>query len=110
MDEQVGGRAILKDLRQNLPQMRDTLKELPAILRYLGRQASSHSNLKSESPDLQEIKKLIAKQQRHQKRTWLIVAAAMFISGGLALHFSTILELPLGLFTAGTLAAFIARP
>ena len=110
MDEQVGGRAILKDLRQNLPQMRDTLKELPAILRYLGRQASSHSDLKSESPDLQEIKKLIAKQQRHQKRTWLIVAAAMFISGGLALHFSTILELPLGLFTAGTLAAFIARP
>ncbi|MAD91521.1 MAG: ubiquinone biosynthesis regulatory protein kinase UbiB [Gammaproteobacteria bacterium] len=110
MDEQVGGRAILKDLRQNLPQMRDTLKELPTILRYLGRQASSQSDLKSEISELQEIKKLIAKQQRHQKRNWLIVATIMFISGGLALHFSAMLELTLGLFTAGTLAAFTSRP
>ena len=109
MDEQVGGRAILKDLRQNLPQIRDTLKDLPAILRYLGRQASSHSDLRSESLDLQEIKKLMAKQQRQQKRNWLMVAAIMVISGGLALHFSAFPELALGLFSAGILAAIISK-
>ena len=35
MNEQVGPRAILEDLRENLPQLRGILKELPAVLHNL---------------------------------------------------------------------------
>ncbi len=36
MNEQVGPKAILEDLRENLPQLRGILKELPVVLKYLG--------------------------------------------------------------------------
>ena len=35
MNEQVGPRAILDDLRENLPQLRDALRELPTILKQV---------------------------------------------------------------------------
>ena len=109
MDEQVGGKAFLKDIRQNLPQMRDALKELPTILRYLGEQAAEgHVNLNLKSSELTEIKNLLAEQQR--QRRWLTAAAAAVFSGGLILTFGAIPELAWGLFAAGALAVFAARP
>ena len=109
MDEQVGGKAFLKDIRQNLPQMRDALKELPTILRYLGEQAAEgHVNLNLKSSELTEIKNLLAEQQR--QRRWLTAAAAAVFSGGLILMFGAIPELAWGLFAAGALAVFAARP
>jgi len=109
MDEQVGGKAFLKDIRQNLPQMRDALKELPTILRYLGEQAAEgHVNLNLKSSELTEIKNLLAEQQR--QRRWLTAAAAAVVSGGLVLTFGAIPELAWGLFAAGALAVFAARP
>lgn len=109
MDEQVGGKAFLKDIRQNLPQMRDALKELPTILRYLGEQAAEgHGNLNLKSSELTEIKNLLAEQQR--QRRWLTAAAAAVFSGGLILTFGAIPELAWGLFAAGALAVFAARP
>jgi hypothetical protein len=35
MNEQVGPRAMLDDLRENLPLLRETLRELPVILKNL---------------------------------------------------------------------------
>ncbi len=35
MNEQVGPKAILEDLRENLPQLRGILKELPVVLKTL---------------------------------------------------------------------------
>jgi ubiquinone biosynthesis protein len=35
MNEQIGPRAVIDDLREALPLLRDTLRELPAILRHL---------------------------------------------------------------------------
>jgi ubiquinone biosynthesis protein len=35
MNEQIGPRAILDDLRENLPQLRDALRELPDILKHI---------------------------------------------------------------------------
>ena len=35
MNEQVGSKAILDDLRENLPQLRGILKELPVVLKNL---------------------------------------------------------------------------
>ncbi len=34
MDEQVGPRAVLDDIRDNLPQLRDALRELPAAIKH----------------------------------------------------------------------------
>jgi hypothetical protein len=39
MDEQVGPRAFLKDLRELLPQLRSVLRDLPAALHYLAEKA-----------------------------------------------------------------------
>jgi ubiquinone biosynthesis protein len=35
MSEQLGPKAVIDDLRESLPLLRDTLRELPAILRHL---------------------------------------------------------------------------
>lgn len=35
MNEQVGPKAILDDLRENLPLLRETLRELPIMLKNL---------------------------------------------------------------------------
>jgi predicted component of type VI protein secretion system len=35
MNEQVGPKAILADLRENLPQLRSVLRELPTILKQI---------------------------------------------------------------------------
>ena len=35
MDEQVGVNAIVKNIRDNLPQLRETLREMPNILKKL---------------------------------------------------------------------------
>ena len=79
MDEQVGGSALLKDLRQNLPQLRDALRELPTILHHLGEQAAEgHVKFNLQSSELTEIKKLLAEQQR--QRYWLTAAAIAIVS------------------------------
>ena len=51
MSEQVGGRAMLNDLRQNLPQMRDALRQLPEVIHYIAEQARTDGfkvNMNSE--------------------------------------------------------------
>ena len=35
MNEQIGPKAVIDDLREALPLLRDTLRELPAILRHV---------------------------------------------------------------------------
>ncbi|MCP4943881.1 MAG: ubiquinone biosynthesis regulatory protein kinase UbiB, partial [Planctomycetaceae bacterium] len=65
MDEQVGGRAMLKDLRQNLPQLRDAMQELPGIIQHLGQQvAEGRVSFNLQSPELRQIREQLAKQQR----------------------------------------------
>jgi ubiquinone biosynthesis protein len=109
MDEQVGGRALLNDLRQNLPQLRDALQELPAILRHLGEQASEgRIKLNLQSPELKEIRQQLATQQR--QRYWLTTAATAIVSGVLVMTLGDIPELAWGLLAGGAIAAYAARP
>jgi ubiquinone biosynthesis protein len=109
MDEQVGPRAMLRDLRENLPQLRDALRELPAIIQHLGEQAAEgRMNVGLQSPDLQQIQKQLAKQQ--QQRYWLTIAATAVVTGALVLVSGTLPELAWSLLAAGALAAFAARP
>ena len=109
MDEQIGARAVLKDFRENLPQLRDALRELPAIIQHLGEQVSEgQMNAGPQPPDLRQIQEQLATQQR--QRYWLTIAATAIVSGMLVLTSGSLPELAWPLLAAGALAAFAARP
>jgi len=109
MDEQVGGRALLNDLRQNLPQFRDAMRELPGIIQNLGEQASEgRMNFNLQSPELHQIQKQLAAQRG--QRYWLATAATAIISGILLLVFGPVPEIGWPLLATGVIAAYAARP
>ena len=109
MDEQVGGRALLKDVRENLPQLRDAMRELPVILRQLGEQASDGKiRFDMQSPELGEIQSQLGQQRR--QRYWLTVAATGVLAGTLVLTLGTMPLLGWSLLAGGALAGIIARP
>jgi ubiquinone biosynthesis protein len=109
MDEQVGGRAVLKDLRDNLPQFRDAMRELPGIIQQLGEQASEgRINFNLQSPEIRQIKEQLVTQQR--QRYWLTAAATAVFSGTLVLTLGSIPLLAWSLLAAGAFAAYAARP
>ncbi len=109
MDEQVGGRAMLKDVRDNLPQLRDALRELPAILNHLGEQvAEGRIRFNLQSPELKVIQIQLEEQRR--QRYWLTAAAASIVSGALVIAVGTVPWLGWALLGAGAIAAYAARP
>jgi len=109
MDEQVGGRAILKDVRENLPQLRDALSELPTILSHLGEQAANgRIRFNLNSPELRDIKRQLDEQRR--QRYWLAAAATSTISGALVITMASIPWLGLTLLGIGAISAWVARP
>ena len=109
MSEQVGGRAMLDDLRQNLPQMRDALRQLPEVIHHIAEQAKTGGlKFNMNSAELREISRGLEAQK--WQRFWLTVTATGGISGTLllALDGSTILgSILLGI---GAVAAFAGRP
>ncbi len=109
MDEQVGGRAMLKDVRENLPQLRDALRELPTIVHHLGEQVSEgRVNFTMRSPELGEIRKQLDGERR--QNYWLTVSATCVISGVLVLTLGNVPILGWGLLGAGAIAGLAARP
>jgi ubiquinone biosynthesis protein len=109
MDEQVGGRAMLKDVRENLPQLRDALRELPAILNHVGEQVAEGRMLFNvQSPELEEIRKQLHEQRR--QRYWLTTAATSVVTGALIMTLGAVPWVGWALMGAGALAAYIARP
>jgi ubiquinone biosynthesis protein len=109
MDEQVGGRALLKDVRENLPQLRDAMRALPTILHQLGEQAADgRIRFGLQSPELADIQKQLGAQRR--QRYWLTVAATGVIAGALVLTLSSLPWLGWSLLVAGALAGIAARP
>jgi ubiquinone biosynthesis protein len=83
MGEQVGPKAVIDDLRQNLPQLRDALRELPAVLRHLGDQAASTSvGQDKQATELRAIRKQLALLSR--QRNWLTAAVAAVFGAALA--------------------------
>jgi len=109
MDEQVGGRALLKDLRENLPQFRDAMRELPGIIHHLGEQATEgRIKFNLQSPELRQIREQLGNQQR--QRYWLTAAATTVISGVLVMTLGSTPVLAWALLAAGGIAAYAARP
>lgn len=109
MDEQIGGRALLKDLRENLPQLRDAMRELPVIIRRLGEQAEAGSfNFNMQSRELSQIRDQLSAQ--HRQRYWLTAATVSILAGTLVLTLAALPILGWSLLAAGGISVIAARP
>jgi len=107
MDEQVGGRAMLKDVRENLPQLRDALRELPTILQKLGEQASAGGS-NQRPAELSGIRKQLREQQT--QRYWLTTAAVSVLAGTLVFTLAPAPVFGWPIMAVGAVAAIAARP
>jgi len=109
MDEQVGGRAMLRDVRRNLPQLREALRELPAVLNQIGEQvAEGRIRFNLQSSELDDIRAQLDAQRR--QRYWLTVAATGIVSGALVMTLGGIPWLGWSLLAIGGASAWAARP
>ena len=109
MDEQVGGRAMLKNIREDLPQIREALRELPGVVLYLSEQISRGDlKLNLQSPELKEIRDQLRKQQK--QRYWLAVGATAIITGTLILTWGYLPSVAWALIAAGILGTIAGRP
>ena len=109
MSEQVGPRAILDDFRENLPQLRQSLQDLPAVLKQIADQSSSQDP--SIGKQVAEFRKLHKDMQEHQRqRYWLTATATGVISGTLLLALEGNVYWAAALYAIAAVAAFSARP
>lgn len=109
MDDQVGPRAMLNDLRENLPQLRDALRDLPSIVRHLGEQAADGQyTVEMKSHELEAMKMQL--QQQRKQRFWLTAAATSLVAGTLLLALGVIAPLGWALLAGGAVAAYFGRP
>jgi len=109
MDEQMGPTAMINNLRQDLPQIRDALRALPGVVNHLSEQIS-HGNLQFnvQAPELIEIRNQLRTQQR--QRYWLAVGATGIITGTVILTLGFLPAAAWALIAAGVLAIFAGRP
>ena len=109
MDEQVGARAMIDDLRENLPQLRQALRELPGVIRELSERATAGDlALDLRSDEIERIRRELEGQR--QQRYWLIVAMTSLLAGTLVLTLQGNLYIGGGLLVAGALGVFAGRP
>ncbi len=109
MDEQVGPRAIIDDIRENLPQLREALRELPIVIKHLAdRAAGGNLHAKTQVPELKELREQIRRQQR--QHFLLATGATSAISGTLLLTLETMPWLGWVLFVAGIVSLIGGRP
>jgi ubiquinone biosynthesis protein len=109
MDEQVGPRAMIDDIRENLPQLREALRELPAAIKRLADQAAEGNlQAKTRVPELMELREQIRRQQR--QHFLLATGATLFISGTVLLTSEAMPWLGWTLFAAGIAFLITGRP
>jgi ubiquinone biosynthesis protein len=109
MNDQVGPRAMLDDFKENLPQLREALRDLPAVIKQIADQASSEDP--AARKQVAEMQKLREDLQKHQRqRYWLVAAATSFISGTLLLALESNLYLAGTLYAIAAITAFAGRP
>ena len=109
MDEQVGPRAMIDDIRENLPQLREALRELPVVVRHLADQAAEgNPHARTQVPELKDLRRQIKRQQR--QHFLLATGATSTISGTLLLTLETMPWLGWVLFVAGIVSLIGGRP
>ena len=109
MQEQIGGRAILDDVRSKLPQLREALKDLPEAMHHLSRQiAGGPLPVRMDSPAIQKLQRELEDQRR--QRFWLIVAASAGISAAVTYGLETTVWVTAALAVTAAVAGWRARP
>ncbi|MEM6512532.1 MAG: ubiquinone biosynthesis regulatory protein kinase UbiB [Pseudomonadota bacterium] len=109
MDEQVGPRAIVDDLRVNLPQIRQAMRHFPVAVRHIAEQAATGDlSLDVQSPAIHDIQTELASQRR--QRFWLVMAATGILSASVVFGLEASPYLAGGLLGFGILAAWLGRP
>jgi ubiquinone biosynthesis protein len=109
MDEQMGARALLESIRGNAPQIRETLRELPGIVRLLTEQAAKGQlHFKVRSPELDGMNLRLEQQQ--QQRFWLAIGFTAFVSGVLVLCLEAAPWAGFSLLAIGTAALWAGKP
>ena len=109
MDEQVGGRAFVQRLRNDLPEIHEALRELPGIVRNVSEQLT-HGDLRirMDSPDLKAVRAQLEKQER--SRFLLAGGATGVLAGTLVLVFAAQPLVGWLLVAGGGLSMYAARP
>ena len=108
MDEQVGVNAIVKNIRDNLPQLRETLREMPNILKKLTTRVNDNDFHTRQSLEIQNLKNQLYKQQK--QRFFISIGSTAIISATLILLFSNITWLGWLLIILGITSIFFANP
>jgi len=108
MDEQVGVNAIVKNIRDNLPQLRETLREMPNILKKLTASVNDNDSHARQSLEIQNLKNQLYKQQK--QRFFISIGSTAIISATLILLFSNITWLGWLLIILGITSIFFANP
>ncbi len=112
MDEQVGPKAIVNDLKGNLPNIRQAMRYLPSALRQLSEQAANEGAVVDiESRQLAKLREELGAQR--QQRFWLTLAVLGVVSGTLAFVLANTTAagwLGAGLLGGGLLSAWFGRP
>ena len=108
MDEQVGVNAIVKNIRDNLPQLRETLREMPNILKKLTTSVNDNDSHARQSLEIQNLKNQLYKQQK--QRFFISIGSTAIISATLILLFSNITWLGWLLIILGITSIIFANP
>ena len=108
MAEQIGGKATLDRLKEDLPQIRDALRELPGVVKYLAEQiANDQLHFDVRSSELDDIRRQLAVDRR--QRFLLASGAVAFLSGVLVITLGATTWPGWLLLAAGSSAAIMAR-
>ena len=100
---------MIEDLRENLPQIREAMRELPAAIRSLSDQAAGGNlSMRIRSAELEALQKQLDAQQ--EQRFLLATGATLIIAGTLAVSLAALTLLGGGLLAAGIAAFVAARP
>ncbi|MGI9205917.1 MAG: ubiquinone biosynthesis regulatory protein kinase UbiB [Woeseiaceae bacterium] len=108
MSEQIGPRAALDQLREDLPQIREAARELPGVVRYLSEQISNDSlKFDLKAPELEQIRDQLKAQ--HKQRFTLTVGATALVCGTLILTLGSTAILGWALVAVGALISMAGR-
>lgn len=108
MDEQVGPQAMIADFRENLPQMRQALRELPGALQALSEQLrDGEIRVQLDSRELEAMQRSLETQRR--QRFWLATAVTGVIAGTLVLTLGELPVLGWAMAASGVIAGLVAR-
>ena len=100
---------MINDIRANLPQIREALRELPGVIHNLSEQAASGQvRVKMDSPEISAVRRELVSQRK--QRFWLIVAATAGISAALTYGLEASAWVTGPLVLATLVSGWLARP